>query len=253
MDFLTAVHTDVGIRKKTNQDSVILECADIGSGRVLFAAVCDGMGGLAKGEVASAEMVYALEAWFETRLPELLAKEFEPAALHEDWLNMIDRTNRRIADYGMHNNVQLGTTAVVLLVAGGNFYIMNVGDSRAYLVSDALYQLTHDQTYVQQEVDAGRMTPEQALVDPQRSVLLQCVGAGAPVEPEFCMGQLNPGQGFLLCCDGFRHVLSPAEIYAAVSSAPDETAMETALRALTEENKRRGETDHITAVLVRAS
>lgn len=253
MKFLTAAHTDVGLKKRTNQDSVLIMQAQTGKGPVLLAAICDGMGGLAKGEVASAAMVRGLAQWFETELPGLLAAGFSAQALRDSWDQLVQNTARRISDYGAGIHVDLGTTAAVFLVIGDTYYIMNVGDSRVYAVTDQLYQLTKDQTYVQREIDLGRMTPEQAAVDPQRNVLLQCIGASSVIQPDFFSGKLSEGQVYLLCCDGFRHTIQPQEIHQALNPAvmTSEQAMQNALVALTELNKRRLEEDNISAILIR--
>ena len=104
MNFLTAFHTDVGTRKKTNQDSMIIMQAQTEKGNVLFASVCDGMGGLAKGEVASAAMVNAFAGWFEKQLPALLngsaQKTIQEEKLWEQWSSLIERTSRSIESYG---------------------------------------------------------------------------------------------------------------------------------------------------------
>lgn len=255
MEFLTAAHTDVGLKKKTNQDSVLVMQAQTDTGPVLMAAICDGMGGLAKGEVASAAMVNSLAQWFRNSLPVLLSEGFDAGKLRDQWNQLVQSTAQRIAEYGSRIHVDMGTTAVVFLIIGNDYYIMNVGDSRVYSVTDRLYQLTKDQTYVQREIDMGRMTPEQAAIDGQRSVLLQCIGASGTVVPDYFADKLCAGQMFLLCCDGFRHVLQPDEIYRAIAPqvATTEEVMQQALVSLTELNKRRHEEDNISAVLIRVN
>ena len=89
MDYLVAVHTDVGIRKSTNQDSVLLQTAHTNLGNIAFGCVCDGMGGLAKGELASATLINAFAAWFQKDLPEMLAEGFDQAVLYAQWKNII--------------------------------------------------------------------------------------------------------------------------------------------------------------------
>ena len=253
MKFYAAVHTDVGITKKTNQDSALLLTAQTDDGDVLLAAVCDGMGGLAKGETASAAMALALQDWFEREFPALLYAGLDPAQLSASWQKVIDGANTRIADFGAAAHVQMGTTVAALLVARGQYFLMNVGDSRVYLLSDAIYQLTKDQTYIQREMDLGHMTWQQAMAHPQRNVLLQCVGASAAVAPDYGTGAVRPGQRFLLCSDGFRHVLDPQELYQSLGPAADgtEEGMRRALQDLTELDKRRQESDNITAMLIR--
>lgn len=253
MRFLTAAHTDIGLRKKTNQDSVLIMQAQTGAGPVLLAAICDGMGGLAKGEVASAAMVRGLADWFRQELPALLAGGFTAEALRAGWEQLIDTTARRIAAYGASIHVDMGTTAAVFLVVGDSYYIMNVGDSRVYAITDQVYQLTKDQTYIQREIDMGRMTPAQAAVDVQRNVLLQCIGASSVIQPDFFAGKLAEGQVYMLCCDGFRHVIQPQEFYQALGpeASTSEEAMKAALVNLTELNKQRREEDNISAILIR--
>lgn len=253
MNFLTAYHTDVGIHKKTNQDSLLIHQAQSEYGNVLLAVMCDGMGGLAKGEVASACMIKYFSNWFFVELPVMLSEGMEPERLRASWENLVDSVNRKITEYSDKYSVSMGTTCVALLVVDRTYYIMNIGDSRAYLLSDNIYQLTKDQTYIQREMDLGRMTYEESLTDPQRNVLLQCVGASDVIEPDFFMGDVNINQCFMLCCDGFRHVVDPREFYQLLNPqvSVDAATMQQNLVYLTELNKQRRETDNISAILIR--
>lgn len=253
MNYMTAAQTDIGTRKKTNQDSMIVMQAATDRGQVLLASVCDGMGGLAKGEVASAAMVRALEFWFTQKLPQLLEEGFEEEKLWTQWKVLVEETNERISNYGSTHHTALGTTCVAILLIDNKYYVLNVGDSRAYLLEDTIYQLTKDQTYVQREMDAGRMTYEQSLKDPYRSVLLQCIGASHIVNPVFNQGQFEPGTVFMLCCDGFRHVVLPEEFYQAFR--PDlmksTEIMKNRIADMIKLNIRRNEEDNISAILVK--
>lgn len=253
MNFITAAYTDVGIRKSTNQDSLLVQQASTDFGQILLAVLCDGMGGLAKGEVASACVIRAFSDWFSGEFPQILYSGLQPEALRDSWDSLIQELNRKISDYGDKMGISLGTTCVVLLIVGNTYYILNVGDSRVYLITDNIYQLTKDQTLVQREVDANRMTYEQSLVDPQRSVLLQCIGASDWVEPAYYVGAAAPNQCFMLCCDGFRHVIDPSEFFSFLNPtvATSKEVMEAKLQYLTELNKQRQETDNITAALIR--
>lgn len=253
MNFLTAFHTDVGIRKKTNQDSLLINQAQTDFGNVLLAVICDGMGGLAKGEVASACMIQSFADWFRQELPSMLSAGLRPEALRESWESLISHVNHKITNYSISNSVSMGTTCAALLIVDNVYYIMNIGDSRVYLISDNIYQLTKDQTYVQREMDAGRMTREQAMVDPQRNVLLQCVGASPVIMPDFYMGDVSINQCYMLCSDGFRHVITPQELYQYLNpvTATDSATMQRNLAYVTELNKQRMETDNITAALIR--
>jgi serine/threonine protein phosphatase PrpC len=253
MRFTTANYTDIGTRKKTNQDSMLIMQAETSMGTVLMATVCDGMGGLAKGEVASAAMVRMLSVWFQTELPVLLANGFQAEQLRISWENLISNASRKVSAYGQQIHVDMGTTAVVFLIVGDIYYILNVGDSRAYLISDAVYQLTKDQTFVQNEIDNGRMTEAEAAMSPQKNVLLQCIGASSIARPDFVAGQVVPGQVYMLCCDGFRHVIQPSEFYDAFNyrALKNQKVMVEAAKNITDLNIQRGESDNISVILVK--
>lgn len=254
MKFTTAVHTDIGIKKKTNQDSALIIEAQTDLGNVLLTVICDGMGGLAKGEVASSTVIAAFSNWFEKEFPRLLAVpgEYE-SRIFDDWKRIILDCNRKISYYAKSNGVSMGTTLNALLFLQNRYYIVNIGDSRTYCITDNLYQLTKDQTYVQREMDMGRMTLEEARVSPQRNVLLQCVGASEYIAPDFFSGEFGANQVFLQCSDGFRHCISAEEIYHYLCPAAllNEQAMIDNAVYLTELNKYRRENDNISVLLVK--
>lgn len=253
MDFIIAAQTDVGIIKETNQDSLSVKVLDTAQGRMVFAVLCDGMGGLAKGEVASATVIDAFAGWLEEQLPQLLEGEITEELLCAQWSALLEQENEKIKAYGVSYGINLGTTVVALLLTQTRYFVLNVGDSRAYMLRSELLQITQDQTFVAREVSLGRMTEEQAKTDKRRSVLLQCVGASPSVIPDLFAGEIVPGDVFLLCSDGFRHEIFPEEIYERCrpEAVTDQTAMNENLRDLIERNKQRGERDNISAVLVR--
>lgn len=227
--------------------------AESDAGNILLTVICDGMGGLAKGEVASSTVIEAFIRWFETDLPHIVALPDPERELFSDWRKIVQSCHQRILSYSAAQGITMGTTLNAVLFMRGRYYIVNVGDSRAYHLTDSVRCLTKDHSYVQREIDRGRMTPEEALVSPQRSVLLQCVGAGEYVEPEFFCGDLRPGETYLQCSDGFRHVITDAEIYQYCSPAAstDEQLMLDNIVYLTNLNKYRRERDNITVILVK--
>lgn len=188
MRYLMADHTDVGI-KKTNQDSYMIKEAQTKLGRVFFCVLCDGMGGLANGELASATVIRAMEQWFETDFPQILRQVTDVEEILEkvknNWYGTANALNLQLAQYVEGTGKRMGTTIVALLMIKNEYFIMNVGDSRAYAISNQVYQLTKDQSLVQQQIDLGRVRPEDAERHPQRNVLLQCIGASEEVLPDF--------------------------------------------------------------------
>lgn len=252
MNIINAAVTDIGIKKDTNQDSLLLKKANTSIGYVNLAVVCDGMGGLSKGELASATLVNAFNDWFVNDLPSLIENGLSDASLSAQWTSIVRKQNEIIKSYGSSNGFNLGTTIVALLITQNRYYCMNVGDSRCYEVTSSLNQITVDQTVVQKEYEIGNITFEQIETDPRRSVLLQCVGSSKVVNPDFYYGTPAQQGLYLLCSDGFRHKISPQEIYQKLNYnvAHDKDLMNSSLIELIEINKSRGETDNITAVLV---
>ena len=151
--------------------------------------------------------------------------------------------------------MQLGSTITAMLILEDSKYIIvHVGDSRAYKITDTnVKAITEDQTVAAKEVRQGKLTPEQAEADPRRNVLLQCVGASRIVEPEFYYGSVASDECYMLCSDGFRHVITNEEILKAFAPSNNNTEeqMNTHITDLIELNKFRHENDNITALLIK--
>lgn len=269
LHYTVAAQTDVGIAKQINQDSLTVKVANTPYGETAVAVICDGMGGLTQGEIASAVVVRAYEQWFLKELPLALGESggsLDLTWLRERWETLANDCNTRILDYSKERRTTMGTTLTVLLLFAGSFYISHVGDCRVYQMTDydnLLHLLTNDQTYVAREVALGHMTPEQAKNDARKNVLLQCIGTVRHVEPDFVSGQYQAGDSFLLCSDGFRHELLEREIYDychlalqdiewCVAYRQDNSRlMNGQLKYLIEQNKSRMERDNISAILLK--
>ena len=253
MNFIISANTDIGITKSTNQDSLSVMVLNTKQGRMAFAVLCDGMGGLEKGEVASASVINAFRSWAVGDLPALCEAPLEDAQIRSQWEKIIAEENQRIKAYGARQGARLGTTAVVMLLTQNRYYILNVGDSRAYELADGVRQITADQTFVAREISLGRMTQEEADHDPRRNVLLQCVGASEQVYPDMFFGDVRGNAVYMLCSDGFRHEISAEEIYEKLQPGAlfDDYTMRQNSLSLIELNKQRRERDNISVVLVR--
>ena len=253
MDFIISASTDIGIKKNTNQDSLSVKTISTSQGKMVFAVLCDGMGGLSKGELASATVIKAFDEWAEKELPRLCSSGINEKTIKSSWETIILRQNEKIMNYGLRNGVKLGTTVVIMLITETKYYVLNVGDSRAYEIDSELKQLTKDQTFIAREIECGRMTPEEARVSPQRNVLLQCVGASNIVSPDMFYGVTKADTVYMLCSDGFRHEISADEIYK--SFAPDKMTdakiMKKNTDSLIELNKSRLEPDNISVITIR--
>lgn len=222
MIFEGAGYSDRGAARESNQDSHLIKVAETHVGDVAMVAVADGMGGLEKGELASASVVRMLSEWFDTKLPlalEALDVSAEGFELYVDGQlkGLVQDMNLQLIRYGMSTQTNMGTTLTVMLAIGGRYSIAHVGDTRAYqIASDGIEQLTCDQTLVQRELEAGNITEELALVHPRRNVLLQCLGSTREVLPQLIHGNVRSDAIYLLCSDGFRHEVSASELYDAL-------------------------------------
>ena len=250
--FIVACHTDVGIKKETNQDSVVLKIISDGKHEILLALLCDGMGGMSKGELASATVVRAFSEWFETIYPQKGMK-WTTREIQQQWKEILQQINVKLMKYGDEHDITLGTTVTVILISNDYKYLIgHVGDTRVYRIAETIEQLTEDHTFVAREVRRGNMTVEQALKDNRRNVLLQCIGVNEQFEPQFVEGQFETGDGVLLCSDGLRHEVTNEELYAHLRAEyrKDNTSMKKQLRTLVELNKQRMESDNISAILI---
>lgn len=253
MNFIVTGNTDVGLTKSTNQDSLLMKVVNTPQGRMVLVVLCDGMGGLAKGEVASASVIRAFDQWAKVDLPQLCASPIEDPAIRSQWEAIIAEQNNKIKAYGAGLGIKLGTTVTAMLITQTRYYLLNVGDTRAYEIFNGIRQLTVDQTFVEREVKLGHMTEEQARNDERRSILLQCVGASDDVYPDMFFGDSQTNAVYMFCCDGFRHEITPEEMLDKFQPDKllDENMMNQASLSLIELNKQRQERDNITVALVR--
>jgi serine/threonine protein phosphatase PrpC len=239
MRLVFAAATDVGRMRKNNEDSYLSQKP--------VAAVADGMGGHSAGEVASAIAIEELAA-LRGRGP----WENETAAT-DDLKQAILRANRRLREMaaGDRKLNGMGTTLVALLEDGDLVHLANVGDSRGYLLRQGeLSQVTVDHSLVQELVDDGRLSPEDAERHPQRSVITRALGIEPEVEFDLFTYKLQVGDRLLLCSDGLSDVVEPRQIRNVLLRVrnPDEAA-----RRLIAVANEQGGPDNITVIVVDAN
>lgn len=248
MTFEAYAATDIGPVRENNEDSFLI---DVDGG---LAVVADGMGGHAAGEVASRLAVETVrDVMLESQDPDetrLATAVDDPAdAIRERLryaMNQASVVIRREIDRNPRYS-GMGTTAVVAVVDGGQLHLAHVGDSRAYLFRDGrLTRLTRDHTVVQQEVDAGRLTPELARIVPHKNILTRSVGFHGSVEPDTSTRGFHSGDVVVLCSDGLTDPLDDREIEKICTKAHPEDLAPT----LVEEALRRGGDDNVTVVVL---
>jgi protein phosphatase len=214
-----------------------------------FAVVCDGMGGHAAGNVASAAAVEIIaERIFAAHKENPEAEEFSDLLAEA-----IRDANKEIFEEGMSNEslLGMGTTVVAVIVKGGTAHISNVGDSRVYCVNEkGIEQLTHDHSYVQTLVDTGHISKEEALTHPKRNMITRALGVDASVQVDYMAFSFAKNDALLLCSDGLTNFVSDATIADVFRECLENDAFETyadRLVALANEN---GGGDNITAVVI---
>jgi serine/threonine protein phosphatase PrpC len=256
MNYFVSYNTDVGLRKHTNQDSIAIKMMDTSHGRAVFAVVCDGMGGLAAGELASKEVIEAYCNWYDTELTAMVKQDaYDANIIIAQWRQLAISENERLGMYGIQQGASLGTTLSAILLYQNQYLIVHVGDSRIYeMTGQGIRQVTEDQSVVAREIALGNLTPEQALRDPRRSILLQCIGASPMVEPAFFQGTLRPETSYLVCSDGLCHEVSQQEMYSQLGpqACENPTVMRRNCISITELVKKRNEQDNISMILLKS-
>ena len=253
MKLVTGAYSDIGVSRKNNQDALCILQAEAGNQNICMAIVCDGMGGLAKGELASSTTINEFKDWFEEDFPSMFNRA-SMADITEVWKTKILDLSGQLKRYGAHNNLLLGTTFSGVLIIDDSFIWVHVGDSRIYHVSkNQIRQITTDHTVIAREIRNGNMTPEEAKNSNLKGKLTQCIGASQVVEPESGTGVLRTGDSLLLCSDGFYHKFSENEI-AMVQRANFKNDKDIDKYCFTQvkEAMNRNEKDNISVVVIRA-
>jgi serine/threonine protein phosphatase PrpC len=225
--------THVGLRRKVNEDSMLVR-----TDRGLW-AVAEGMGGHDKGDVASAMVTDAL-----LHLPIVYGLE----NLVEAATEALTRVNRELivlAGSGESSRT-IGSTVVGLAIAGEQFRCFWAGDSRAYRIrGDQIVQLTRDHSLVQELVEAGMLTPQEALDHPNSNVITRAVGVVEDLKIDKVSGDARPGDQFLLASDGLTKLVDEAELVAELTTRRPEDAADKLIETVLS----RGAPDNIAMII----
>ena len=239
VQYTCAGRTDVGIIRSGNEDNYLM----LPEQGVFI--VADGMGGHAAGEVASEMAVQTIARG----LSGVVGKSENDAT--QMMTRAIIGANSAIFRRTMDEPEKrgMGTTATAMIVNGPRYILGQVGDSRAYLLRDrVLSQITKDHSYVQEQVDAGYLTPEQARTHPYSNVITRCVGANSDVVPDVYVGTLQSDDVFVLASDGLTGMLEDDELLGILNSDPQPAVV---VDNMISEANRRGGLDNITVVIIR--
>jgi serine/threonine protein phosphatase PrpC len=245
--------TDPGRVRENNEDTLLMaQLAQVSrtappahaiqfeAGYPVLLAVSDGMGGAAAGEIASALVVEALKR--------------SMASAGGNWddatRTAVEQANREVWQAAQQPGRRgMGATLTAVCVHGAEAHVVEVGDSRAYLIrSGAIRQITHDQSFVQVLLDAGVIQPQEAEQHPMRNVLLQAMGLHSTIKASVARLDLRRGDRLLLCSDGLSNKLSADEMLAVVQLC---SSLEAICEGLVATANERGGEDNITVIVIR--
>ena len=239
--------TDVGQVRTVDEDSILAADLSFGvnseSSKFLLLAVADGMGGHAKGEEASK---IALNAIASAVIPDLLNNTPFTKILEKG----IQNANQDILDYTAENPEAsgMGTTSVCAVVKDNQIHLANVGDSRAYRVSDdEICRVTKDHSYVQALIDEDEITEEQAREHPRKNEITRAVGIMPSIEVDTMKLTLDSDESLLLCCDGVIAHLSDDDIHKIIRDSSDP---QTACQEIVDLANERGGSDNISLIIL---
>ena len=232
--------TDIGLVRESNQDDFTFGSFDDGN---CWAVVCDGMGGVSGGQVASEICVEkvseAIKRGYRKEMTVSSAKNLLTTAINAANSVVFKQSQESYELKGM------GTTVVAVLVLGSIGIVAHVGDSRAYLLNNEIKPITKDHSFVQLLIDTGKITEEEAKVHPDRNVITRAVGIEHVVDVEIDIVDINNNDKLLICTDGLNGYVSDADILDIVNEYGDSST-----EKLVETANYAGGRDNVTVVIV---
>ncbi len=237
---IISAKTDIGAFRESNQDAF---CTGSFVSGDAWAVVCDGMGGVSGGQIASSICVEkvssVIKRGYRKNLSVKSAKNLLQSAINTANTAVFEEAQKDNSLHGM------GTTIVAVIIIKGVAVIAHVGDSRAYIINDNIIPVTKDHSLVQVMIDSGKITEEEAKVHPDRNIITRAVGIVNFVDIDFDVVDLSENDRLLLCTDGLNGVLEDNVIYDAVNKYGTDSA-----ECLIEAAIQNGSRDNITVVLL---
>ena len=235
--------TDVGLMRRNNQDYCLCEKL---SDTLAYAAVCDGMGGANGGNVASSEACNEISRV----LKEELKAEMNEQDLKELMEKAVTSANTKVYDMSCadENLSGMGTTVELAVISGERLFVVHAGDSRVYrITSKGITQVTTDHSLVQQLVELGQITQEEARFHPSKNYITRALGVEPELEVDFLTEPFEKDDIILICTDGLSNYFSTEELYEAVKSIKEKKEL---AQCLVDIAKDCGGSDNITVAIL---
>lgn len=245
-----AAFTDKGLSRETNQDACCALVAQTLLGPLSMAAVCDGVGGLWRGELASSYAIRRFVGWFKSELPHLTRfdeNEFSAGRLDIAWDTLLGSVHESLCAYGKCAGKTSATTFTGVLACNGRYLVAQVGDSRLYIRNrEGFKQITQDQT-PSSWIAQGSLLDDREPSNAQSHLILQAIGAGESIRPCFTAGTYESRDLFVLCTDGAYGPLGNSGVQRCFqhASPQSKSSLDEACKLLVDEAIRLGATDNL--------
>lgn len=246
MRYMTGVYWEKGSIARGNQDSLILLQVLTGRGRILMAAVCDGMGGLSRGETASGYVTKRLQEWFYESLIRSVQKRKPYWVIRRSLDRLTYHMQEQLSQYSEQGREHLGTTMTVLVLYERTYLIWHLGDSRVY----RFYEVSGRKSCRKRAKGVVCMTQDHVK---GKNMLTKCVGSFGYERPDFTMGEVRSGQAMMLCSDGFRNCIVEQEMTDVLGPGKmkEEEQIGRRLHEIGAACMKRGERDNMSAVYIK--
>lgn len=242
--------TDIGNVKQVNQDALLCKIGSMNNNEFGLFVVCDGLGGLEYGEVASKNTTEHFEEWWNTNIKTILQTNDSEKLIRESLEDVLIKSNREIIQLSNEINSKIGTTASVLFILNKNYYIVHIGDSRIYEINKNMIQLTEDHSQYEMFKKQGIKN----LQNVKKNVLTQCIGVNDKLDIFYKKGKISKNTNFLICSDGLHNKMDKESVINKFNNKNSKIFRTKDLQEICEnlidEVKEKNERDNITAIAI---
>lgn len=253
MRIVTGWASDKGVERSENQDCCYSDAIDNPIESSAIAVLCDGMGGLSDGAVASRKICDSFKAWYDNAYnSKRPVHQSNDKQIVDQLTDVLLNVNNDILRYGKEKGIRIGTTASVLYMRNGKYYILHVGDSRVYYLSEVLKQITEDDSLAAVRMRRGEINQIEYESSKERHILTQCIGVRAKPQIHYYEGEYNQSDVFFLCSDGMYHNLKHHELSAVLMSQRKDkgSSIVVSIEKMIDKMISRGERDNITGLIM---
>ena len=235
--------SDIGLVRNNNQD--FLDSGNI-SENCVFAIVCDGMGGANGGGTAS----HITVDFITENLEKFKVETMQENEIKDLLIRLSQEANKKVFEMSRKDESLngMGTTIIFSIISSNVVHLVHAGDSRAYMISEEkIIQITRDHSIVQELVESGEITTEQAKNHPKKNVITRALGVNFDLKLDYYKHVFKENDALLICTDGLTNYLDGNELLKIINDVGDEKSVESFIS----EAKKRGGSDNITVVLIR--